>query len=383
MFWRKKKVNNNFLWVIPRVSQVLADAPQNTSSASGETSPEVITSLLAQCGISAICVDATAGNSVVTYSFNLKNLKDFSKVKKASEAISARLGKSVIFEKSILPGADFSLAVERSERTTLHFKNAMLSKHAYSNKRTPTACILGADTQGNTLAVDIAKLPHLLIAGATGSGKSVQLHSIISSILLNAAPSEVKFLMVDVKMIELPRYNGIAHMMQPVITDAAQAVDMLARVCLLMDERYAKMAQNPSVKFPHIIVIVDELSDLMMLSKKSVEDSIVRLSQKARAANINLILATQSPRASVLTGLIRSNIPARIGLATSTAIDSRICIERNGCESLLGKGDGFFIDPAKGGSLQRFQAAYISDSQVDSICSWWRDESRCKEYQTV
>ena len=362
----KKKPEQQYYWSTPS-AHILAQ-PQEQSGTVNETSPEAMTSLLMQCGVYATCISATAGSSVITYNYRLTNLNDFSKAKRAAEALSARLGKSVIFDKS--PGADFSLSIERTERAVLHFKTALLTR-PFDDLKSPTACILGADTQSRAIAIDISTMPHLLIAGATGSGKSVLLHSIINSMLFKGTPSDLNFMMIDVKQIELTRYNYLPHLVTPVITDAQNAVNYLGGVCKMMDERYQQMARDPNAQFPRLIVIIDELADLMLLSKATVENYIVRLAQKARAAGIHLIIATQSPRASVLTGLIRSNIPARIGLRTATALDSRICIEQNGCEKLLGKGDGFFIDPASGGQLARFQAPYISEQDIYAIWYYW------------
>jgi len=310
------------------------------------------------------------------YHFRLDNISQLSKAKKAAEPVGAELGRKVLYSSEAVPGAHFALAVERSERAVLHFKRALLT-NPFAQSRNPTSCIFGSDTRNKVLNVNIGDLPHLLIAGATGSGKSVLLHTIVCSMLFKCTPSCTQFIMIDPKMTELSMYNGIPHLRQPVITDAQMAIYTLAEVCSEMDWRYSQMAMSPGVTFPKLVIVVDELADLMALSKATVEGSIVRIAQKARAAGIHMIIATQSPRASVLTGLIRSNIPARIGLRTATGIDSRICIERNGCEKLSGKGDGLFIDPSKSGEQTRFQAAYIGPRDINQVAGYWRSPD-CK-----
>jgi len=373
---KKKAVKYNWNWVIPS-SRIIDTPPDISFNADNEVKPEELITLLWELGIKCEPTKAAVvASSTITFSYNLQNKKDFKKVKPLVETISAMLRRSVLFGTS--SDSDFCLSVERSERATLHFKRALLTEPFVSSNN-PTACILGLDTEGESVSTEISKLPHLLIAGATGSGKSVLLHTIICSMLFKASPSCTRFIMVDVKMVELTRYNNLPHLMTPVITEAKEAVGILESVCKLMDERYAQMAANPNIDLPSIVVIIDELADLMLLSKSNVENHIVRLAQKARAAKIHLIIATQSPRVAVLTGLIRSNIPARVGLRTATAIDSRICIEQNGCEKLLGKGDGYFIDPANGGTLQRFQAAYISDDDISRIIHHWCSDN-CKAY---
>ena len=359
-------------WKTPP-ADILQMPPESTQQ-SNDPEPAYIAALLAACGVVAQCVSANSSISTISYHMKLADLRQFGKAKNSVAAISARLGRQAAF--SIEGQADFSIVLGRAERRVLAFKSALLT-NPFASMASGTACILGADTSNRVIAVDVSSLPHLLVAGSTGSGKSVLLHTIICSMLFKSTPSSVNFIMVDVKMVELPQYNGIPHLRRSVITDAQEAVNALALACQEMDSRYAQMARNPGVVFPRLVIVVDEMADLMALSKKCVENSIIRLAQKSRAANIHMILSTQSPRASVLTGLIRSNIPARVGLKTSTALDSRICIERNGCETLSGKGDAYFIDPASGGALQRFQAAYVSPYDVRQISGYWRS-SDCK-----
>ena len=368
MFFKKNAKTQNRFWVTPSAS-ILYAPPVRQAGAASDPSPEHVRRLLAMCGANAAAAGYSVSSSVIMYHFKLENLAQLGKAKKAAEAIGARLNRKVSFSDE--SRADFALAVERSERETLHFKEALLT-NPFAWSEDPTACILGADVNNKTVSVSLADLPHLLIAGATGSGKSVLLHTIICSMLFKATPSDAQFIMIDPKMTELVMYNGIPHLRRPIITDAGQAVGALAQACQEMDWRYSQMAINPGSRFPRLVIVIDKLADLMARSRATVEQSIIRIAQKARAAGIHLIVATQSPRASVVTGLIRANIPARIGLRTATGIDSRICIEHNGCEQLGGKGDGIFISPTDGGRKLRFQAAYIGPRDVQQVAGYWR-----------
>jgi len=391
LFGKKQpKVNNNFLWVIPRPSQVLTDAQQDINDTSTELTTEAVAQLLLQCGVCATPVSHSVGASVINYNFKLTNLKDYNKAKKAPEAMTARLQRKVSFDPNAVTGADFAIAIERKSRSTVYFSNTFKRSTIAKQNAHPTAFILGTDTQGKVLETELGdSMPHMLVAGQAGGGKSVLLHSIICSILTKASPACTRFIFIDPKMVELSQYAGIPHIYSDstiapqVITDVRTAVNTLAHVCDIMDWRYQQMSVNPNIKFSELVVVVDELADLMMMSKKQVEDSIVRICQKGRAAKIRILIATQSPRASVITGLIRANIPGKIALRCATAIDSRICIEKNGAEMLNGRGDALLLHPSNNGALIRFQAAYISPSEIQNICNWWRDVSRCKEYQSA
>ena len=232
---------------------------------------------------------------------------------------------------------------------------------------------------------DIAKMPHALIAGATGSGKSVCINTIITSIIYKAKPSEVKFVMVDPKVVELSVYNGIPHLLIPVVTDPKKAAGALAWAVQEMDNRYNVFAQKGvrdlkgynaiaekeegTGKLPQIVIIIDELADLMMVAAKEVEDSICRLAQKARAAGMHLIIATQRPSVDVITGIIKANIPSRIAFAVSSQVDSRTILDQIGAEKLLGKGDMLFY-PSGSPKPSRVQGAFVSDEEVEKIVSF-------------
>lgn len=261
----------------------------------------------------------------------------------------------------------------------------VLESDEFEDSKSKMSVALGKDVAGKVIIADMAKMPHTLIAGSTGSGKSVCINTIITSIIYKAKPSEVKLVMVDPKVVELSVYNGIPHLLIPVVTDPKKAAGALAWAVQEMDNRYNLFAQkgvrdlkgyNALVekeegtgKLPQILIIIDELADLMMVAAKDVEDSICRLAQKARAAGMHLIIATQRPSVDVITGIIKANIPSRIAFAVSSQVDSRTILDQVGAEKLLGKGDMLFY-PTGATKPTRIQGAFVSDEEVEKIVSF-------------
>ncbi|NLD86975.1 MAG: DUF87 domain-containing protein, partial [Clostridiales bacterium] len=254
---------------------------------------------------------------------------------------------------------------------------------------------LGKDITGSSIVGDIAKMPHMLIAGTTGSGKSVCINSIIVSILYRATPKEVRFIMIDPKMVELGNYNGIPHLLVPVVTDYRKASGALNWAVVEMERRYKLMSEcnvrdiasynnvmqrNRENPIPRIVIIIDELADLMMAAAKEVEESICRIAQKARAAGMHLIIATQRPSADVLTGLMKSNIPSRIAFAVASQIESRIILDTGGADKLIGRGDMLYA-PIGQGKPQRIQGCYLSDGEVKAITDAIKQNSQA-DYST-
>lgn len=252
--------------------------------------------------------------------------------------------------------------------------------------KTPTTFPLGMNADGEPMACDIAKMPHMLVGGMTGAGKSTMIHTMIVSLLMRCQPNELGLILVDPKMVELSLYEGIPHLMMPVVTDPEEAARTLEWLVTEMESRYtfcehynardlhelnAKLPESD--RFPYVICVVDELADLMMVAKKEVEHAIVRIAQKARAVGIHLVLATQSPRVAVVTGLIKANMPARIAFTTAQALDSRVIIDRNGAEKLLNRGDGLY-QPGDTGIPTRFQGAFCTTEDVEVVCDWWRSQ---------
>ncbi len=259
---------------------------------------------------------------------------------------------------------------------------------------------IGKDISGNPFVIDLARLPHLLVAGSTGSGKSVSINAMVCSLLLRATPDDVKFLLIDPKMLELPAYEGIPHLLLPVVTDPKEAAIALRWMVEEMERRYATMAERgirnidnynqkvkegeippldlkegatPPTKLPYVVVVIDELADLMIVSGREVEESIIRLAQMARAAGIHLILATQRPSVDVLTGLIKVNFPARISFQVSTKTDSRTILDTHGAEHLLGSGDMLFLPPGSS-KLRRVHGAYVSEGEIRRLVEFWRHQ---------
>ncbi len=262
----------------------------------------------------------------------------------------------------------------------------------FTEAKSPLSFVLGKDIAGNAIIADLAKMPHLLVAGATGSGKSVCINGLISSLLFHAQPDEVKFIMIDPKMVELGAYNGIPHLFSPVVTDARKAAGALRKVVAEMEQRYEKFSKaktrdlerynqsaekNGTPKLPLIVVIIDELADLMMVAPGDVEDAICRLAQMARAAGIHLVVATQRPSVDVITGLIKANIPSRIAFAVSSGVDSRTILDMAGAEKLLGRGDMLFM-PVGAAKPIRLQGAFISENEVESLTEYVRKQQEAE-----
>ena len=290
-----------------------------------------------------------------------------------------------------IPGKPF-IGIEVPNRATsvVSFKDVMEHQDK-KDKEKPMVVPLGKDVTGSTISANLAKMPHLLIAGSTGSGKSVAINTILASILMKDRPEEVKLVLIDPKMVELSVYNGVPHLLIPVVTDAKLAANALRKVVKEMERRYKlfaaggvrnmteynqKVAENNEDKtkpimtpLPYILVVVDELSDLMMVGGHDVEGAIVRLGQMARAAGIHMILATQRPSVDVITGLIKANVPSRISFAVSSGVDSRTILDQTGAEKLLGRGDMLYM-PIGASKPERVQGAYIASDEVERVIDW-------------
>ena len=282
-----------------------------------------------------------------------------------------------------IPGTNlFGVEVPNKEIISVSLAEVLTSPEM-TNAKSPLSVALGKDIAGRPIICDLAKMPHLLIAGQTGSGKSVCINSIINSLLYRSSPEEVRMIMIDPKVVELQGYNHVPHLLIPVVSDPHKAAGALAWAVQEMLDRYHKMqskgvreitAYNAKVsgdepKLPRIVIIIDELSDLMLACKKEVEESIIRLAQLARAAGIHVVVATQRPTVNVITGLIKANIPSRIAFAVASSIDSRTILDMNGAEKLLGKGDMFYYPTGEKAPL-RVQGCYLSDSEINNIVDY-------------
>ncbi len=353
-------------------------------------------------GVEATVVNATCGPTVTRYELQPEQGVKVSRIVSLADDIKLNLAAEDIRIEAPIPGkAAVGIEVPNKTNNTVMLRD-MLETREFRESASKLTFAVGKDLAGRQVIADIAKLPHLLIAGATGSGKSVCINTLIMSVLYKASPDEVKMLMIDPKVVELTCYNGIPHLLIPVVTDIKKAAGALQWAVNEMTKRYnafaeygvrdiesynakakrlaaeAKEGEEAPEPFPQILVIVDELADLMMQSPKEVEDSITRLSQLARAAGIRLVIATQRPSVNVITGLIKANIPSRIALAVTSGIDSRVILDMNGAEKLLGKGDMLFSQPSYPRPV-RVQGGYVSDEEiqktVDYIIAHHRGES--------
>ena len=284
------------------------------------------------------------------------------------------------------PGRPYvGIEVPNTAKTLVSLRG-IIESQSFVGVRSPLAIALGRDVSGDPVVTDLGKLPHLLIAGATGSGKSVCMNAIVCSLLMSNGPETLRFLMVDPKMVELPGYNGIPHLLGPVITDPGQAAGALSWLMLQMDDRYRLFAETgvrniaefnrkalrsrTKRPLPYLVLIIDELADLMMTAAVDVERQLCRLGQMARATGIHLVLATQRPSVDVITGLIKANFPARIAFAVTTQIDSRVILDTPGAEKLLGRGDMLYMAPDSA-KLARIQGCFVSDREIERIVDFW------------
>lgn len=304
------------------------------------------------------------------------------KITTLSDDIAMRLAATSVRIEAPIPGKSaIGIEVPNSAKSMVTMRE-IIDTPQFRDAKSKLNVALGKDITGNIVCADLAKMPHLLVAGTTGSGKSVCLNSMIVSILYNARPDEVKLLMIDPKMVEFTIYNGIAHLEVPVVSNPRKAAGALGWAVGEMEKRYAQFSEN-SVRdikgfnklcetrddlqrMHQIVIFIDELSDLMMVSPKEVEDSICRLAQMARAAGIHLVIATQRPSVDVITGIIKANIPSRIALSVSSQVDSRTILDSVGAEKLLGNGDMLF-SPVGASKPTRVQGCFISDSEVESV----------------
>jgi DNA segregation ATPase FtsK/SpoIIIE, S-DNA-T family len=290
-----------------------------------------------------------------------------------------------------IPGKSaIGIEVPNTEVSIVTMREVMETS-AFQESSSRLSITLGRDISGQPIVGNLAKMPHLLVAGATGSGKSVCINGIITSVLYKAKPNEVKFLMIDPKMVELNVYNGIPHLLAPVVTDPRRASLALKKVVVEMEKRYELFSKSSTrniegynallnengteAPLPYIVVIVDELADLMMVAANDVEDSITRLAQMARAAGIHLIIATQRPSVDVITGVIKANIPSRIAFGVSSQVDSRTILDMVGAEKLLGRGDMLYL-PVGSSKPVRVQGAFLSDQEVEAVVNFVRTQQQ-------
>lgn len=351
--------------------------------------------ILANFGITAEVVDYSRGPSVTRYEIQPEIGTRLANITKLADDIKLHLAATDIRIEPIPGKSTIGIEVPNEGRDSVLIRE-LIESNELKNNPSKLAFAAGKDIAGQVIVGDIAKMPHLLVAGTTGSGKSVFTNSIIMSILFRAKPSEVRLIIVDPKVVEFGVYNGIPHLLQPVVTDPRLASNTLKWAVAEMSDRYKKFAEynvrdlkgyNEKLeqipvadgeeaprKLPQIVIVIDELADLMMVAAKEVEESICRLAQLARAAGIHLIIATQRPSVNVVTGLIKANIPSRVALMVSSGVDSRTIIDQNGAEKLLGNGDMLFY-PSGYVKPVRLQGAFVSDGEVSKVVEFWKDQA--------
>lgn len=371
----------------PRINKDLAD------------NVKILEDTLDSFGVKVKVTHVTQGPAITRYEAQPAPGVKVSRITNLADDIALSLAASDVRIEAPVPGKSVvGIEVPNKEIATVHFREVMETPE-FQNSASKLTVVLGKDITGSPIVADLTKMPHLLIAGATGSGKSVCVNTLINSILFKARPDEVKFLLVDPKMVELTNYNGIPHLIAPVVTDPKKAAGALKWIVTEMETRYELFAasgvrdivrynflrtqekKEDALPLPYVVVIIDELADLMMVAPGDVEDSICRLAQMARAAGIHLLIATQRPSVDVITGLIKANVPSRIAFAVSSQIDSRTILDMNGAEKLLGRGDMLFY-PMGASKPIRVQGCFLGDKEVENVVRFLQNQAR-PEYQEI
>ena len=402
----EKKDYTNPSYQLPPLTLLDKPKARNNSmdNAAIEANIEKLEEVLKSFNVTAKVVEVHIGPTVAQYELEIASGTRVNKITTLSREIALALSKKDVRIEAPIPGkSTVGIEFANEKPTSVSFYEIMASKVMQQNQDKKLMVPLGKSIMGDIGVCEVNKMPHMLIAGTTGSGKSVCVNGIICSILMRAKPDEVKLAMVDPKVVELSVYNGIPHLMCPVVSDPKKAAVLLAKMVAEMENRYQQFSESgtkkiegyneyvekwnkthPDIqkkKMPYIVIIIDELSDLMMVAAKEVEDSILRITQKARAAGIHLIVATQRPSTEVITGLIKANIPSRIAFAVGSGIDSRTILDQVGAEKLLGKGDMFFL-PIGMNSPIRIQGSFITDDEIQRIINFTVEQQKASYEDT-
>ncbi len=377
----------DFVWSVPEAATLL------TRSSAEQTRPDTagqeriathLVEALGHFGVQAKVIGTVAGPHITRYELRLAPGTKVAKVAQLKDDLAYALAATDIRILAPIPGKQaVGVEVPNAHRRIVRLGDVY---QAAPKDWSPLTVWLGKDVAGKAIGADLAKMPHILVAGTTGAGKSAAINAMLSSVLLRATPHEVRLVLVDPKQVELNHYESIPHLLTPVITSPRMAANALQNLVKEMEARYGIMSlartrglvelnnarrKRGEAPLPYILCVIDELADLMMVAPADVEDSIIRLAQKARAVGIHLVLATQSPRVDVITGMIKANVPSRIAFAVSSQTDSRVILDQNGAESLLGQGDLLF-SPVGSSRLQRIQGAYIDEAQIAKLTDLWR-----------
>ncbi len=383
------------VWVLPDPNEILDPAIEPPDDAENDQHrARVIEETLRSFGAPARVVDIRRGPTVTMFgvepdfvpSRNGKTRVRVSKITALSDDLALALAAARIRIQAPVPGKGYIGIEVPNRHVTLVSLQEVMSSPAYQNLNSPLKISLGKDVSGNPVAADLTAMPHLLIAGTTGAGKSVCINDILTCFLLNKTPDELRLVLVDPKRVELTGYNGIPHLLSPVIVEAEHVVGALQWMMREMENRYRMFSEtgtrniadynfqrekNQAKKLPYLLVVIDELSDLMMLAPDETERAITRLAQLARATGIHLIIATQRPSTDILTGLIKANFPARIAFAVASSVDSRVILDQPGAERLLGRGDMLFQAPDAPAPV-RIQSVFVSDKEINRLTAYWR-----------
>jgi len=377
----------SFVWEKPDAHRLLTRSTNEQTRPDTAGQERIATSLveaLGHFGVQAKVIGTVAGPHITRFELRLAPGTKVAKVAQLKDDLAYALAATDIRILAPIPGKQaVGVEVPNAHRRIVRLGDVFQDP---PKDWSPLTVWLGKDVAGKAIGADLAKMPHILVAGTTGAGKSGAINAMLSSILLRATPHEVRLVLVDPKQVELNHYESIPHLLTPVITSPRMAANALQNLVKEMEQRYGIMslartrslvelnkarAKRGEAPLPYILCVIDELADLMMVAPADVEDSIIRLAQKARAVGIHLVLATQSPRVDVITGMIKANVPSRIAFSVSSQTDSRVILDQNGAESLLGQGDMLF-SPVGSSRLQRIQGAYIDESQIAKLTEMWR-----------
>jgi S-DNA-T family DNA segregation ATPase FtsK/SpoIIIE len=378
----------DFEWTVPGTDFLKRSSEEASrpDTAGQEKVAAQLVEALGHFGIEARVIGKVAGPHITRYELRLAPGIKVGKVAQLKDDLAYALAAADIRILAPIPGKQaVGVEVPNARRRIVHLGDVYQQPPA---DWSPLTVWLGKDVAGRAIGADLAKMPHLLVAGTTGAGKSGCVNAMLSSILLRATPHDVRMVLVDPKQVELTHYDSIPHLLTPVITSPRKAATALQNLVREMEQRYSLMslsrtrtlhdlnevrARRGEARLPYVLCVIDELADLMMVAPADVEDSIIRIAQKARAVGIHLVLATQSPRVDVITGMIKANVPSRIAFAVSSQTDSRVILDQNGAETLLGMGDMLF-SPVGSSRLQRIQGAFIDESEIEKLTTDWRKQ---------
>ena len=394
-------VDNEDYYRLPRFSEIFdpLKPKKNNNTSFTQSNKEILERVLKDFGIAAKVVEIHIGPAVTEYELTVPPATKVSRILNIDKEIALALAAKDVIIQAPIPGKS-TIGIEIPNPTISSVTLREVLESPQNLKSDAKICsALGKDIMGTPKVFDLTKMPHLLVAGSTGSGKSVCINGIIASILMRYKPNEVKLVLVDPKKVELTNYNGIPHLLCPVVSDPKKASLTLQKVVTEMDNRFQtfsdkevknitgyndmiekynkKHPESPQNKMPYIVVIIDELADLMLVASKEVEDSITRITQLARAAGIHLIVATQRPSTDVITGLIKNNIPSRIAFAVASQIDSRTILDQRGAERLLGKGDMLYFPMGESVPI-RVQGCFINDDEIKRLIDYCKNQATAK-----